>query len=191
MIITENLIYRYDNLIDVSICDNIMNYYNKNYANELNNINQLPWFEGNTIYWRDLKITDISNEIDMCRKSITSAVETSYNVISYPHLTTLVMWKTGKSMAIHKDDGYEIDKKTLHMRKYTAVMYLNDDFSGGETIIMKENSNEIEYTSIPQKGSVVIFKSDDSCLHGVNTITSGNRLTLSMWFSIEEKYLEN
>lgn len=190
MIIKENMIYRYDNIIDSTMCDSILNYYTETYDNQLNDINKLPWFEENTIYWVNLQKTKIQNEINFCRKNISKLVNDSYNVLSYPHLTTLVMWKEGKSMAIHKDNGYENDKDILHMRTYTAVMYINDDFEGGETIIQKENSNEIEYECKPQKGSVLIFKSDDSCLHGVNKITKGNRLTLSMWFVIDEQYLE-
>ena len=184
------MIYRYDNIIDSTMCDSILNYYTETYDNQLNDINKLPWFEENTIYWVNLQKTKIQNEINFCRKNISKLVNDSYNVLSYPHLTTLVMWKEGKSMAIHKDNGYENDKDILHMRTYTAVMYINDDFEGGETIIQKENSNEIEYECKPQKGSVLIFKSDDSCLHGVNKITKGNRLTLSMWFVIDEQYLE-
>lgn len=190
MIIKENMIYRYDNIVDNTICDSVLNYYTKTYDNELNDVNKLPWFEGNTIYWANLQHSDISHEIELCRDTIKQLVIESYNTLVYPNVTTLVMWKDGKSMSIHKDNGYENDKDILHMRKYTAVMYLNDDFVGGETIIMKENSNEIEYISKPQKGSVVIFNSDESCLHGVNKIESGNRLTLSMWFTTDELYLE-
>jgi hypothetical protein len=190
MIIKENMIYRYDNIVNNIMCDSILNYYTEAYDNELNDVSKLPWFEGNTIYWGNLQKTKIENEINFCRKNISKLVNDSYNALAYPHLTTLVMWKEGKSMAIHKDNGYENDKHILHMRTYTAVMYINDDFEGGETIIKKENSNEMEYECKPQKGSVLIFKSDDSCLHGVNKITKGNRLTLSMWFAIDEQYLE-
>ncbi len=63
-------------------------------------------------------------------------------------------------------------------------------FEGGETRILKENSVATEYLYKPQKGSVLIFKSDESCLHGVDKIRKGERLTLSMWFSIDEQYLE-
>jgi hypothetical protein len=55
---------------------------------------------------------------------------------------------------------------------------------------MKENSNEIEYLYKPQKDSVLIFRSDESCLHGVKKIEKGERLTLSMWFAVDEQYLE-
>lgn len=190
MIIKENLIYKYDNIIEDIYCNNIFNYYKKNHTNNINDTSLLPWFEGNTLYWNFLKTTEIKNEIDKCRTIITNLVRESYGVDVYPNVTTMVMWKEGKSMAIHKDNGYENDKNVLHMRTYTSVMYLNDNFEGGETIILKENSNETEYICKPKKGSVLIFKSDDSCLHGVKKIEKGERLTLSMWFAIDEQYLE-
>ena len=45
MIIKENMIYRYDNIIDSTMCDSILNYYTETYDNQLNDINKLPWFE--------------------------------------------------------------------------------------------------------------------------------------------------
>jgi hypothetical protein len=191
MIIKENLIYKYDNIITDLECDNIFNYYKNNHNNDINDTNILPWFEGNTLYWNFLKNTSISKEIEISREMITECVLKSYKEIIYPNTTTLVMWKEGKQMNIHKDNGYENEEHILGMREFTSVMYLNDNFEGGETIILKENSNEIEYKCKPQKGSVLIFKSDESCLHGVNKIEKGERLVLSMWFTKNPKYLEN
>jgi hypothetical protein len=191
MIIKENLIYKYDNIITDLECDNIFNYYKNNHNNDINDTNILPWFEGNTLYWNFLKNTSISKEIEISREMITECVLKSYKEIIYPNTTTLVMWKEGKQMNIHKDNGYENEEHILGMREFTSVMYLNDNFEGGETIILKENSNEIEYKCKPQKGSVLIFKSDESCLHGVNKIEKGERLVLSMWFTKNVKYLEN
>jgi hypothetical protein len=191
MIIKENLIYKYDNIITDLECDIIFDYYKNNHNNNINNTNILPWFEGNTLYWNFLKNTSISKEIEISREMITECVLKSYKEIIYPNTTTLVMWKEGKQMNIHKDNGYENEEHILGMREFTSVMYLNDNFEGGETIILKENSNEIEYKCKPQKGSVLIFKSDESCLHGVNKIEKGERLVLSMWFTKNVKYLEN
>jgi hypothetical protein len=190
MIIKENLIYKYDNIISELKCDTIFDYYKQNHNNNINDTKVLPWFEGNALGWCFLKNTSISNEIGIIRNKITDLVKHSYSVDVYPHVTTLVMWKEGKSMDIHKDNGYENDKHTLHMRTYTAVMYINDDFVGGQTRILKENSHKTEYICKPKKGSVLIFKSDESCLHGVYKIEKGERLTLSMWFAIDEEYLE-
>ena len=55
MIIKENLIFRYDNVIDKHYCDNIFNYYKNNHNNNLNDTTKLPWFEGNILYWDFLK----------------------------------------------------------------------------------------------------------------------------------------
>jgi hypothetical protein len=73
----------------------------------------------------EIKNTEIKNEISECRDVITNLVKKSFNVDVFPNVTTLVMWKEGKSMSIHKDNGYENDKSILHMRKYTTVMGIN------------------------------------------------------------------
>lgn len=190
MVVKENLIYKFDNLVDESVCDRILDYYNKNYTNDLNDTSKLPWFEDNTIYWASLKNTEIKNDIELIRDRMTKCVEQSYRETIYPHVSTLVMWKEGKSMAIHKDNGYENDKHVLYMRKYTAVFYINDDYEGGETIVLKENSRESEIEYKAKKASLLIFRSDDSCLHGVKTVKKGNRLTFSMWFTDDETHKE-
>lgn len=189
-VIKENLIYQVDNLVDDSICDAILDYYNKNYTNDINDVKKLPWFEGNTIYLNQIRNTEIANHIDLCRKKITDVITKSYGEKIYPHLSTLVMWKEGKSMAAHKDNGYENDKHILWMRKYSAILYINDDYDGGETFVLKENSREPEIVNKPKKSSLLCFRSDDSCLHGVQKVTSGNRLTFAMWFTTEENHKE-
>jgi hypothetical protein len=189
-IIKENLIYKFENLVDESLCDGILNYYNENYKNNLNDTSKLPWFEGNTIYWSRLKNTKIGNDIGIIRNKIKECVEDAYQEVVYPNVSTLVMWKEGKSMHHHKDNGYENDKHILHMRKYSTVFYLNDDYMGGETFVLKENSDEIEIEYKGKKSSLLVFRSDDSCIHGVNKVISGNRLTFAMWFTTDEKHKE-
>ena len=46
MIIKENLIYKYDNIIEDVYCNNIFNYYKKNHTN---NINDANYFDGNVV----------------------------------------------------------------------------------------------------------------------------------------------
>lgn len=189
-VIRENYIYKIDNLVDDLICDTIWDFYNKNYLNDLNDTDKLPWFEGNIVYWKGLKETEIAEQISLCREKIKEFVEKSFGEKVFPNASTLVMWKEGKSMDIHKDNGYENDKHLLHMRKYTAVFYINDDYEGGETVVLKENSNEPEIVNKSKKASLLIFRSDESCLHGVNKIIKGNRLALSMWFTVDKQYEE-
>lgn len=190
-IIKKNYIYNFYNLVDDSICDKIFDFYLKNNSNDLNDTSKLPWFENNIIYYGDLMKTNISKEIALLRDKITECVEKSYKEKVYPNVSTLVMWKEGKSMGIHKDNGYVHDKEMLHMRKYSAVFYINDDYEGGETIVLKENSEEPEIVYKAKKSSLLLFRSDESCLHGVKTVKKGNRLTFAVWFTTDEKHKEN
>jgi predicted 2-oxoglutarate/Fe(II)-dependent dioxygenase YbiX len=191
IIIKENFIYKFENLVEDYVCDKILDFYTKNHSNDLNDTSKLPWFENNIIYYGDLMKTDISNEIKTLKEIITKCVETSYGETVYSNVSTLVMWKEGKSMGIHKDNGYEHDKEMLHMRKYSAVFYVNDDYEGGETIVLKENSQEPEIVYKAKKSSLLLFRSDESCLHGVKTVKKGNRLTFAVWFTTDENHKEN
>lgn len=82
----------------------------------------------------------------------------------------------------HNDsDGYsELSK---HISR-GALYYINDDFDGGELIYPKKN-----ISIKPEKNMLVVHGSSGDCLHGVNRITSGNRI-LSIGFFYEKDYYE-
>ena len=52
--IKKDLIYLFEDIIEHDICDRILNFYNTNYTNDINDTEQLPWFEENTHYWNQL-----------------------------------------------------------------------------------------------------------------------------------------
>lgn len=188
--IKKDLIYLFEDIVDVDICDRILEFYNNNFTNDINDTSKLPWFEDNTYYWNHLQNLEIGGDVELCRDIMLDACNLSYNKECFPNTTTLVMWKPGKSMAAHRDNGYEDDKDDFFMREYTGVLYINDDYMGGETFILKEGSTEEEINYKPKKASLLLFKSDDTCVHGVKRVLSGNRLTLSMWFTLDQKYEE-
>ena len=88
----------------------------------------------------------------------------------------------------HKDDGYEVND-ILQRRKFSSVTYLNDDYQGGETFIKTEHGDD--YVSVPKKGSMVCYYSDPRNEHGVNLITSGVRVTMPIWYCLDEQDSEN
>lgn len=69
-----------------------------------------------------------------------------------------------KGMEVHSDDGHESHSDI----KYGIVIYLNDDFEGGE---LYYPDLDIVYT--PNAGDIVIHSG--SVRHGTNPVTSGNR----------------
>jgi predicted 2-oxoglutarate/Fe(II)-dependent dioxygenase YbiX len=75
----------------------------------------------------------------------------------------------GSEMSAHSDVYSYVTDDSKPVRPYlTAILYLNDDYVGGE-IAFPNDSLSIK----PKSGSVVIFKSDT--LHEVKPILSGNR----------------
>tara|TARA_R100000365_G_C2717678_1_gene51116 strand:+ start:275 stop:730 length:456 start_codon:yes stop_codon:yes gene_type:complete len=77
----------------------------------------------------------------------------------------IVLWPTHSWMGPHQDAGDHL----------SFIIYLNDDFEGGETIV---DGIEIK----PKVGRLIIF-SNGFYLHQVNKITKGKRYTLIAWYS--------
>jgi hypothetical protein len=78
-------------------------------------------------------------------------------------------WNTGQSMGPHADgqDGN-------YGLAFTIVMYLNDNYEGGE-IVFPDHNISIK----PKAGSLVMFPATSNFVHKVMPITSGNRYSSS------------
>lgn len=75
--------------------------------------------------------------------------------------------------------GQEVWRKSLD-RDLSVVYFLNDAFEGGELIFPA-----LGLAIKPQAGSMVCFPSTHDYLHGVSTITAGQRLSLVTWARVE------
>lgn len=64
-------------------------------------------------------------------------------------------------------------------RDISMVLYLNDDYEGGEIVFPKQ-----AISIKPRKGMLVAFPSNHHFLHGVNPVTSGDRYAIVNWFSL-------
>ena len=88
----------------------------------------------------------------------------------------VVEWNVGQGMDWHRDYPYY---------KGTSIIFLNDDFEGGELLTASDYSEAMESTRVthkPKKGSIVSFK--DVVWHKVNPVTQGKRYTLAIWYDI-------
>ncbi|XP_077978361.1 prolyl 3-hydroxylase 1-like [Glandiceps talaboti] len=74
-------------------------------------------------------------------------------------------------------------------RDYSAIMYLNDDFQGGEFIFAKFN-HTVEASVQPKCGRMVSFSAGKENLHGVKAVLEGRRCALAIWFTMDVKYDE-
>lgn len=129
-------------------------------------------------------IAKISNTTSSITKKPTKNQE-SLQVVKYstggfflPHYDTCM----GKEESCKRMNG------TAGPRHATLIVYLNDDFEGGETIFPNINK-----TIKPEKGKAVLFYTTDEngnllteSLHGGNPIISGNKWICNKWVRINE-----
>ncbi|KAF5293323.1 hypothetical protein FQR65_LT10988 [Abscondita terminalis] len=77
-------------------------------------------------------------------------------------------------------------------RDYSAIIYLNNNFDGGEFIFSTDMyGNAIQSIVKPKCGRMVGFSSGSENLHGVKAVTKGTRCAVALWFTFNEKYKEN
>ena len=82
----------------------------------------------------------------------------------------------------HDGNGYKDYKgdwvpNYVPTRKYTTVLYLNDDFEGGET-----HFPTLDVLVKPQKNKIVGFGCDEKHVHGVMPTINGLRKAFICWF---------
>ncbi|MFZ4599633.1 MAG: 2OG-Fe(II) oxygenase [Terrimicrobiaceae bacterium] len=184
----HDLIHFYEDVLTKEVCQKIKDFIFNQKNLEANEKHKMPWETSDTIdLYRYPKDSEIIKLITENIKTITKLACESFNIEMYPHFTDLVLWKTGRKMGIHIDngdmhpEGSELSKM-FEPRHYSAVVYINDDYEGGHTLVMNEDRTKVIYESKPKTGAVLFFTSDSRCPHGVSQIT-GNRVTLPTWFT--------
>lgn len=82
----------------------------------------------------------------------------------------LLKYSEGGHLPAHQDQG-------ISSRVLSSVMYLNDDYDGGE-IEFKQSGVKLK----PPAGSIIFFPSNFLYVHEVHPITGGNRYSMPHWY---------
>ena len=182
------LIHRYDGALHPDLCQALCAFIRERTAGQAASADlaKLPWHDNDTFadhLWGD---AELRRQISGYRVMIAQLICVNFRQIVFPHFTDLVLWRPGRKMGEHKDDGYPGDDEILTYRHFSAVTYCNDDYGGGETFIRNEHGGH--YLSTPRTGSLVFYPSDARCAHGVNEVLGKERITLSSWFTRDSRY---
>ena len=130
---------------------------------------------------KEVDIYDFNNKVKWLKESRESrefCLKYAKGLIpekSYIRRCDLVRWDEGVGAGVHVDNHQYYEDLT-----YSAVIYMNDNFDGGETIFPHLN---IERK--PKKGSAIIFPSHFE--HGVNLVSKGKRYSMNIWYTSEEQ----
>ncbi|CAH1153591.1 unnamed protein product [Phaedon cochleariae] len=106
--------------------------------------------------------------------------------------------RTDFSHEIHADNCNILDNGTCSKvppaftwRDYSAILYLNDDFEGGEFIFAADKyGSQIQSSIKPTCGRMVAFTSGAENLHGIRAVTKGSRCAIGIWFTHDPNYAE-
>ncbi|XP_051874456.1 prolyl 3-hydroxylase 2 [Pristis pectinata] len=75
-------------------------------------------------------------------------------------------------------------------RDYSAILYLNGDFEGGEFIFTEPDAKTITAAVKPRCGRMVSFSSGGENPHGVMAVTRGQRCAVALWFTLDPHFRE-
>lgn len=182
-ILQMNEIYSFDNVFYDRNCDYIID--NFGYGFKPSKV-----AGKNIVGYRvaeDVWIQQVNDPIIFAWESI---VEYFTNVprsnFEWPHL---VKYEEGCEYKEHHDYFHKGTKyyyqsmKIAGQRTHTAILYLNDDFTGGETFFKMR-----DLTVKPKKGSICVWRNTDkagfllqSTLHAGLPVTSGIKYILVSW----------
>lgn len=166
---------------------------------------KMPWHNRNNFSLNQIEDDSIKEIIKNCRQKIADVIQPDIREKILPNHSNLVYWTVGQKMARHSDnDSYNFRPSILKARQFSAIVYINDDYEGGETFIGNSNEKRLWWWAIedkfapisndiivkPKSGKCVIFASDDRNAHGVTEVLSGERITLAFWYTTNPKYEE-
>ncbi|KAI4883700.1 hypothetical protein NFI96_031576 [Prochilodus magdalenae] len=73
-------------------------------------------------------------------------------------------------------------------RDLSAILYLNEDFEGGELFFTDRDAKTVTARVKPSCGRLVAFTSGPVNPHGVTAVTAGRRCALALWFTTEKHH---
>jgi predicted 2-oxoglutarate/Fe(II)-dependent dioxygenase YbiX len=153
-----------------------------NISNVINFIKNSPSGEVKSIFLNseipDKEIQDTLENINkfvenLCIEEYAKIVESEFNYTSWIREPELIKWSTNAGLAAHTDGPSKIEKP---MTTIGALVYLNDDYEGGELYFP-----EYDILIKPKFGDLVIFPCH--FLHEVKNVLSGERYTLPLFYT--------
>ena len=177
-------IYEFESFLSDEECDLIVAWFNST-PKVINNGHYL--FNGKTIDYANVQNTQIKRIMNAFKLESTILARRLFaENLLYCDYTAVVLWEPGSGMVIHSDNSdLEGNPNYCHWRNYSGVLYLNDDFQGGETFFPDYGPYFIK----PKKGKLALYPAGTEYKHAVSTVV-GTRYTMPIWFTRDKDRIE-
>ncbi len=171
-------------------CDELISCFNRNKDLAPDGTQTDEFFQSRFLWMPDLPLTELRAKClmqsarDRCAKQVQEFFAEPTPL--FADTVQLVKWGPGDYMPAHADNAEpDGSPHRTPYRKYASVVYLNDNYKGGEIYIVT-----LRVKIKPKKGTYIGFKGDFTHEHGVMTVLEGIRYTMPMWFSIDPSHKE-
>lgn len=131
------------------------------------------WCTANIIDYNNFK-TIVDDAVNTCQ----ARIEQLYGVTCVNYNIDFLYYPTESYYDSHIDGQY-LENNTMTRginRDITAVVYLNDDYSGGEI-----HFDFFDLSIKPKAGDILLYPATWKYLHGVNKVI-GDRYAIVIWF---------
>lgn len=179
-------IYEFDGFLATELCDSIVAWFST--RPRLPNLGgQQRILNGKNIDYSNIQDYNIKRWVNAFKFDAAAAARKVFGEeYLYPDYTDLVSWESGSGMILHADNcDQEGTPNYCGWRNYSGVLYLNDDFAGGETIFPNQGPIIIK----PKKGKLVLYPAGLEYSHVVTTVV-GTRYVMPIWFTKDKNYIE-
>ncbi|XP_063292779.1 prolyl 3-hydroxylase 1 [Pelobates fuscus] len=118
----------------------------------------------------------------VCRSAI-EAKQNERNDLSHPvHVDNCIL-NSEEMVCLKEHPAYTF-------RDYSAILYLNGDFEGGNFYFTELDAKTVTAEVRPQCGRMVGFSSGAENPHGVRAVTRGQRCAVALWFTLDPRHNE-
>lgn len=127
------------------------------------------------------------------RDKFKESVELIFERKVKPNTSHAQKWEVGGFASPHSDNSdFNGEPNAFEINKYVGILYLNDDYEGGELYFCDLDKHMKSYLSFkPNKFSYYVFPGGVENIHGVSEIKKGTRYTMvSFWDYEESEYDE-
>jgi hypothetical protein len=119
-----------------------------------------------------------AKKIEEIINNITKEVSKFYNIEYILKTFCYTKMDVGTKNRIHADNKYidfdgNIKDRTSEIEDRSVLLYLNDDYEGGNLEFPNQN-----ISLKPKTGTLVFFEGNEDTIHGVSEVLSGERINL-------------
>lgn len=173
-----------ENFLAPTLCDSLCEAFRDCSATT---VNRVPGYWDSRFLWHtDIAETypDLAGQMHAAQRSATRLIADFYRLTQpiYPDLLQMMSWPAGIHMRPHADNANpDGSPHGMAHRDFSAIIYLNDDYQGGEFYFTAQNR-----VIRPKKGMLLGFTAGFYHEHAVLQVSGGQRLTMPFFLTFDK-----